>query len=264
MATMVFFHAHPDDEAIATGGTMALAAARGHRVVLVTATRGEVGEVDDGFLNPAETLGQRRADEAAASASILGVARLVFLDYRDSGMMGEATNDDPRSFWRADIEEAVARLRAVLDAEEADVLTIYDSHGGYGHPDHIQVHRVGSRAAEMAGTTRVYQATMNRERMKARRRTQILSEEGDRADVEAFYDTLGTPEAEITTAIDVREMLAVKRAAMTAHASQIGPDSWFLTLSPAEFETSFGTEWYIRVRPPFDGSVPNDRDTFLV
>ena len=82
MATMVFFHAHPDDEAITTGGTMALAAARGHRVVLATATRGEVGEVDDGFLDPGETLGERRADEAAASASILGVARLAFLDYR--------------------------------------------------------------------------------------------------------------------------------------------------------------------------------------
>ena len=105
---------------------------------------------------------------------------------------------------------------------------------------------------------------MNRELMKARRRTQISSEEGDGAEVEAFYDTLGTPEAEITTAIDVREMLAVKRAAMKAHASQIGPDSWFLTLPSAEFEKSFGTEWYIRVRPPFGGSIPDGRDRFLV
>jgi LmbE family N-acetylglucosaminyl deacetylase len=167
MATLVCFHAHPDDEAIATGGVMAAAADAGHRVVLVLATRGEHGEVDDGVLGEGETLAERRVLEVHAAAEILGVARVAFLDYVDSGMVGTPTNDEPGSFWSSDVEEAAQRLASVLREEQADVLTVYDAHGGYGHPDHIQVHRVGVRAAELAGTARVYEATMNRDHLKA-------------------------------------------------------------------------------------------------
>src|SRR5919198_591444 len=99
MATLVTFHAHPDDECIATGGVMSKAAEAGHRVVLVTATRGEVGEVPDGFLDEGEELWQRGGREPEAAAEILGVSRLEFLGYKDSGMMGEPTNDDPECFW---------------------------------------------------------------------------------------------------------------------------------------------------------------------
>src|SRR5436853_4691571 len=160
MATFVFFHAHPDDESMSTGGTMARARAEGHRVVLVTATRGEHGEVADGFLEPGEVLWARRVRETEAAAEILGVSRAEFLGYVDSGMMGTPTNDAPESFWQADIEEAAQRLAAILQEENADILTIYDDHGLYGHPDHIQVHRVGHRAAALAGTPKVYEATI--------------------------------------------------------------------------------------------------------
>lgn len=155
MATLVTFHAHPDDEAIATGGTMARAAAAGHRVVLVTATAGDRGEVAEGFLAPGETLAQRRTAELAAAGEILGVARIEVLGYRDSGMMGTPANDDPECFWQADVDEAAARLAAILTEESADVLTIYDDHGNYGHPDHVKVHQVARQAVHQIGRAHV-------------------------------------------------------------------------------------------------------------
>src|SRR5215210_4215122 len=166
MATLVCFHAHPDDESIATGGVMAKAADDGHRVVLVVATRGEHGEVAEGFLDPGEELWERRVKETLACAEVLGVARVEFLGYVDSGMIGTPENELPESFWQADVEEAATRLAAILTEEDADVLTIYDENGNYGHPDHIQVHRVGSRAAELAGTPRVYMNTINRDHLQ--------------------------------------------------------------------------------------------------
>ena len=255
MATAVFFHAHPDDEAIATGGTMRLAADAGHRVVLVVATRGECGEVQDGFLEPGETLGERREREQLRAATLLGVDRLEFLGYRDSGMMGESTNDDPECFWQADVEEAAQRLATILRDEGVDVLTCYDDHGGYGHPDHIQVHRVGHRAAELAGTPRVYESTMNRTRIMEMR---SMLEEGQVAGVApddvdpidmpdpAEMESFGTPDDEITTAVDVTSVIDTKRVAMAAHASQITDDSFFMAMPPEAFAVAFGTEWFIR------------------
>ena len=147
MGTLVCFHAHPDDEAIATGGSMARAHADGHRVVLVVATDGAHGEVPDD-LGPGETLADRRRAETDRSAEAIGIDRVAFLGYTDSGMTGWESNQHAGAFLQADIDEAAARLVDVLREESADVLTIYDWHGGYGHPDHIQVHRVGRRAAE--------------------------------------------------------------------------------------------------------------------
>src|SRR5947209_10867001 len=164
--TLVVFHAHPDDEAIATGGSMAKAASEGHRVVLVVATRGEHGEVAEGYLEPGEALWERRVKETNAAADALGVARVAFLGYVDSGMMGTPENDVPESFWQADIEEAAQRLAAILEEEHADVLTAYDENGVYGHPDHIQVHRVGMRAGELAGTPKVYMSTANKDEVQ--------------------------------------------------------------------------------------------------
>ena len=166
MATLVSFHAHPDDECIACGGVIRKAADAGHRVVLVIATRGEEGEIPEGLLADGEELWQRRVAETQASADILGAQRVEFLGYRDSGMMGTPANDRPGSFWTTPVEEAAQRLAGLLRAEQADVLTCYDKNGSYGHPDHIQVHRVGIRAAELAGTPRVYQSTINRDHVE--------------------------------------------------------------------------------------------------
>ncbi|HUY21015.1 MAG TPA: PIG-L family deacetylase [Acidimicrobiales bacterium] len=247
MATAVFLHAHPDDEAIQTGGTMARMAADGHRVVLITATRGELGEVPDGLLASGETLAERRARELAASCDVLGVARHEYLGYGDSGMVGEPTNEDPACFWRADIDEAAARLAAILDDERADVLATYDENGGYGHPDHIQAHRVGLRAAEMAGTSRVFMATINRDYLLelAGRADEIgLPMPDEQRD---FLHTLGVRGHRITTEVDVSGFLDRKRRAMEVHASQIGDTSFFLSMPPEAFAAVWGTEWYVRV-----------------
>jgi LmbE family N-acetylglucosaminyl deacetylase len=258
MATLVTFHAHPDDESIAMGGVMAKAADEGHRVVLVVATRGEHGEVEDGFLGEGEPLWQRREQETQASADVLGVARVEFLGYVDSGMMGTPENDLPESFWQADFEEAAARLAAILTEEGADILTVYDENGHYGHPDHIQVYRVGLRAAELAGTPRVYMNTLNRDHI--RRSFEQLA--GTAADMPedldpAFLETLGVPEERITTTVDIRPWLARKRASMAAHASQIGESSFFLSMAPDQFEQGFGWEWFIRCDAP-PGLVEDD------
>ena len=254
MATLVCFHAHPDDESIATGGLMARAAADGHRVVLVVATRGEAGEVDDGFLGDGEALGERRVVETEASAEVLGARRVAFLGYSDSGMMGTPTNDEPRSFWRADVEEAAQRLAAILTEEGADVLTVYDDNGGYGHPDHIQVHRVGVRAAELAAVPEVYEATMNRTDMA--RMIEELRESGvslgeglDAPDVTQEPD-FGVPEERLTHRVDVTRWLPAKRASMRAHASQISESSFFLAMPDEVFARTFGAEWFIERGAP--------------
>ncbi|HZU81252.1 MAG TPA: PIG-L family deacetylase [Acidimicrobiales bacterium] len=248
MATAVFFHAHPDDEAIATGGTMAAMAADGHRVVLVTATRGELGEVPEGLLEPGEDLASRRDKELAAACDVLGVSRHVNLGYGDSGMAGEPSNERPESFHRADVEEAAGALAALLREEQADVLTIYDEHGGYGHPDHIQVHRVGMRAAELAGVDRVFMATINRDHMERLAAAAVeMGLEMPGGEDPPDMDDLGVEESRITTAVDVHAFLEVKRRAMAAHASQIGETSFFLGLPPDAFAMAWGTEWYIRV-----------------
>ncbi len=248
MATMVCFHAHPDDECIATGGVMAKAATDGHRVVLVVATRGEHGEVPDGFLADGEPLWQRRVAETARSAEILGVARVEFLGYVDSGMIGTAENDLDGSFWSAEVDEAAGRLAAILRDEAADVLTVYDDNGGYGHPDHIQVHRVGLRAAAFAGTPVVFQATINRDHI-VRGMAEIAAELPDLAAEMAEFEadpSFGVSEDRITAAVDVTAFLDHKRRAMQAHASQISEQSFFLAMSPEAFAYGFGTEWFIR------------------
>lgn len=265
MATIVFFHAHPDDESINTAGTMARAAAEGHRVVLVVATAGEEGEVEDGFLDEGERLGDRRRSETEQSAEVLGVARTVFLGYRDSGMMGTEANDHPASFHQAPVDEAAARLAALLDEESADVLVTYDRNGGYGHPDHIKVHRVGHAAADQAGTPRVFEATANRDRIRDQAsRARESGVEGFEDEDDDFLDTLGTPDAEITTEVDVTEYLGQKEASLRAHPSQIADDSWFLSMDPPTFAAVFGIESYIRTRPPFEGLVPEDREDWLL
>jgi LmbE family N-acetylglucosaminyl deacetylase len=256
--TLVAFHAHPDDEVITTGGVMAKAAEAGSRVVLVLATGGELGEVAPGVLDEGEELAARRALEVARAGELLGVARIEFLGYGDSGMDGEPTNTAPGAFAAAPVEQAAEKLAAILREEDAEVLTTYDEHGNYGHPDHIQVHRVGARAGELAGTPRVYEATLNRDRvielMLARR--DELSEMDDAPNPDDF--TMGMPASAITTTVDVREYVDKKRAAMQAHASQIPDDSFFLQLPPDAFREVFGVEWFIR-----RGAEPGTDESWL-
>jgi len=258
MATLVCFHAHPDDEVISTGGTIARAAAEGHRVVLVVATNGDHGEVPDD-LRPGETLVERRRVETDASAAALGVARIVWLGYADSGMTGWDQNHDPESFLLADPDDAAERLAAVLREESADVLTIYDWHGNYGHPDHIAVHRVGAAAGRLVPSVRVLQATMNRDAfaqmVQVLRDAGVESPDGEEFDPNAPADDgnpIGMPEAELTLAVDVSEHLAAKRLAIQCHRSQVSDTSFFLEMPDEAFAMAFGTEWFIEhdAQPP--------------
>ncbi len=249
MATLVSFHAHPDDEVFTCAGTLAKAAADGHRVVLVTATRGEHGTVAEGIIGEGETVAERRSGELLAAARLLGVSRVEFLGYQDSGMKGWATNDDERSFWRADIDEAARRLAAILDQEGADVLTFYDETGGTGHPDHVKAHQVGVRASEVAGTRRIYEVVIGRrqgQRLLALGAAMGLTD----LPIDLEPDRFGTPDARITTRVDVTEYLALKRAAMAAHASQIPEGGYAMRLGPAAFSAVYGFEWYVRRGPP--------------
>ena len=244
MSTLVCFHAHPDDEALSTGGLMAKAAAAGHRVVLVTATRGEQGEPQPGVLEHGEELWRRRVEETAEACAVLGADEPRFLGYEDSGMMGEPTNDNPDCFWQADLDEAADRLAAILEEVSADVLTIYDDHGLYGHPDHIQVHRVGLRAAERVGLGDVYEATVNRDRaLESMEQMAEHVPEDERPNIQEF-DDFGVAADDLSYCVDITDQLVAKRKAMTAHRSQISDQSFFLAMPEDRFAAMFATEWF--------------------
>lgn len=255
--TIVSFHAHPDDEALLTAGTLARLAAEGHRVVLVVATAGAAGLASSDATGDLAAL---RTEEVHRSARLLGCARVVMLGYDDSGMDGRLAA--PRPFAQAEVEVAAARLAAVLDEERADVVTIYDAAGGYGHPDHAQVHHVGARAAQLARTPLVLEATVDRDLLqRALRLTRLLPLPPD-FDADRFA-TAFTPRAALTHRVDVRRYLAQKRAAMAAHATQLagGTDARtlgvFLRLPRPVFRAVFGYEWFVEhgrapTRPPLD------------
>ena len=157
--TLMTVHAHPDDETIGTGGVMARAVADGHRVVLVTCTRGEMGEIVVPDLDTPDNhrrLGEIRAGELEAAMAHLGVTEWDNLGYRDSDMMGRPGNLDPRTFWQADLDEAIGRLVWLVRRHRPDIMTTYNEFGGYGHPDHIRTHYVGAGAFERAGDSTAY------------------------------------------------------------------------------------------------------------
>jgi LmbE family N-acetylglucosaminyl deacetylase/membrane-associated phospholipid phosphatase len=254
--TLVAFHAHPDDETLFTGGTLARAAAEGHRVVVVVATLGEAGLADSG----GGDLGARRRVELAAAAAELGVHRWEWLGYTDSGRFGEASGVG--AFARAEPEQAAERLAAILGEERADVLTTYDSVGGYGHPDHVQVHDVGARAAFLAAVP-VLEATVDRGaalraahllRVVPRLPRELRPASVSRAFVRSEH---------VTHRIDVAPFADRKRAAMRAHVSQRSGGSelrslaLYLHLPAPIFRKVYGTEWFVEPgrmpgRPPLD------------
>ncbi|GAA4111194.1 PIG-L family deacetylase [Knoellia locipacati] len=252
--TLVAFHAHPDDEALLTSGTMAKAAAQGHRVILVVATDGALGLASDDFRADGDLSAVRLA-EAQRSADVLGVARVEWLGYADSGHDGPLPQDPPGQvrFCRAPVEEAAARLAEVLTDEGADVLLTYDAHGGYGHRDHVRVHEVGARAAEIAGTPRVLEATVPRDTIaravRLAARVYPFPEEFDPTSFERAF----TARADITHRVSVRGHIAAKRASMRAHASQASNDgsqsgdrtlAAFLRIPRPVYDLVFGREWF--------------------
>jgi LmbE family N-acetylglucosaminyl deacetylase len=246
MATLVAFHAHPDDEVILTGGTLAGAVAAGHRVILVTATDGRMGD---------ET--ETRMDELLSSASVLGVHRVECLGYADSGY-GPIFYPDPPGrvrFARAEVETAAQRLAAILRDEDAQLLLSYQRNGGYGHRDHVQVHHVGQRAAELAATPRVLEVTMPRELLRR------VSDLCRLLRLPAPYDsdtvrTAYAPRATITHRIDVRRFARQKRDAFAAHRSQIGGGlnarlfGLLMLLPPQVFGLLFSHEWFVDPTAP--------------
>jgi LmbE family N-acetylglucosaminyl deacetylase len=233
VSTVVVVHAHPDDEAIFTGGTIALLAAAGHRVVVVYATSGELG------VGAGPGLAEARRDEARAACNLLGAERVVFLDHHDSG-----TSHDPRerplgAFAGVSVDVAADHLAAVVEGERADALVTYDSGGVYPHPDHVHAHRVGSMAAGLVGLLTWYEVTVDREYLHFVD-THVAALAGESI---APMLELGSPTVEITNTVDVRGVLGLKLAAIAEHRTQVVDPTFGAADS---FPEVYGYEWFIR------------------
>jgi N-acetyl-1-D-myo-inositol-2-amino-2-deoxy-alpha-D-glucopyranoside deacetylase len=259
-------HAHPDDEAISTGGVLLRAAADGVRAAVVTCTGGERGQIVGPGMDPNEIgtrLGEVRLAELRRSLEILGAGEPRLLGYTDSDMVGEPGNDDPTSFWRADVDEAVGRLVAHIRAFRPDVVVTYDAFGVYGHPDHVQAHRVALLAVEACAVGalypeagppwrvhKVYLSTIPRSAIAAANRELaargLPSPFGEVSEPDEL--AMGSPDDVIGAEVDVREHLDAKVDALRAHRSQLGEESFFLNVPDDLADRVFGTEWFIRHR----------------
>ncbi|MER7251208.1 PIG-L family deacetylase [Kribbella sp. NPDC000426] len=245
--TLVAFHAHPDDEALLMGGTLARLAAEGHRVVLAVATDGEAGAAAAAYRTGGGLAANRRS-ELERSAAALGCARVVRFGFKDSGSSGPPAEG---AFSTLAVEEAAEPLIRLLREERADALTSYDPAGGYGHPDHRQVHAVGTYAAARAGTKLVLEATIDRRSIRRLIRV-VEAIPGVLPEVTAAaYDHAYSPSTAITHRVDVRRYLPEKRASFEAHASQASSDEGARTLALLLrlprwlFASMLGREWYV-------------------
>jgi LmbE family N-acetylglucosaminyl deacetylase len=266
--TLMVVHAHPDDEASTSGGVLARYAAEGVRTVLVTCTDGSCGDGPNGVKwgepghDPAEVARIRRA-ELAESCAILGVGDLELLGYADSGMIGWASNDAPGAFWGTPVEDGARRLVALFERYRPDVVVTYDANGFYGHPDHIQAHRITMAAVDLAeadlAPAKAYEITVpfsTMETFAARMR-----ENG--ADWEETDDQpkIGLPDEAISTWVDTRAFAEHKYRALAAHASQPEIDA-FLKLEMDTFTELLGTETFLRVRGTGGDSLDRETDLF--
>jgi LmbE family N-acetylglucosaminyl deacetylase len=251
LVTVVFVHAHPDDEAIFTGGTMARLVRAGTPVVLVVATGGELGAVHPSYHGAIDDVGlaEVRRIECEAAAAILGASTVEFLGYHDSGMAGDATNAAPGSFSAAPAGQAAGRLADILTRVAAVAVVGYDEDGIYQHPDHIQVTNVVRAAAERARVPTVYGATVDREYLHFVE-SHIVAEAGLVDDLGLVRSRIGVATVEVAVAVDVRETLDQKRAAIAAHASQIPESSSVLQLPDHHFAEVYGWEWFVRWGDP--------------
>jgi len=272
--TLMAVHAHPDDECMSTGGVLVRYVRAGVRTVLVTATRGEEGEVVDPEMNPAEVkpkLGDVRTAELECACKHLEVEKLHILGYRDSGMVGWDTNNHPECLAQADLHEATGRLVHLIRELRPHVITCYDEDGGYGHPDHIQVHRMTVAAFHAAGEasqypepglapwqpSKLYYTAYPRSFILARyeiMRAMGAEAPSERPDFDP-HKAAGTPDELITTRVDVRDFLPHKMRALRCHRTQIAPDWWFTRVPHEVLRDKFGLECFIRVvsRVPVDG-----------
>jgi LmbE family N-acetylglucosaminyl deacetylase len=248
--------AHPDDEGMSAGAMMQ-AKDHGHRVVLVTATRGEVGEIYN--MDEAESrprLGEIRTHELEKAAGIIGVDRLDWMDYRDSGMIRTADNEDPRSFNRATVDEAATRLAKIIAEEKPEVIVTFGEDGMYGHPDHVKIHHVTKAALDSLNgwkPRKVYYTAIPRSLMQA-----FMSQMPEEMRAEQNPDMVfeGTPDELVTTRLDVTPYIQRKREAFEAHVSQNNPDSWFSKIPQEAYEMAFGTEFYAIGRGEPGSSLP--------
>lgn len=258
--TLLCVHPHPDDESIACGGVLARYAAEGVRTVVVTCTGGEEGDNLAGIDLGEHDLATHRRRELEDALAALGVQASHQLGYRDSGMMGEPSNDHPDSFWRAELDEAATRLAAIIRAERPQVLVSDDENGTYGHPDHIKANRVTVRAVELAAdpdaavdgepwqVTKRYVHTLSKARLFASHRALLdkglASPFGEEEFASADDLPMGLADELVTTTVDVAGSLAAKRAAMAAHRSQIAADSFFLNVPDELAEDLFAVEQF--------------------
>jgi N-acetyl-1-D-myo-inositol-2-amino-2-deoxy-alpha-D-glucopyranoside deacetylase len=276
-ATLLCVHPHPDDESIACGGVLARASAEGIHTVVVTCTGGEEGENLAGIDLGDEDLATHRHRELADAITALGVDEHDVLGYRDSGMVGTDANDHPDSFHRAPLEEAAARLATIVRRVRPQVVVSDDEKGTYGHPDHVKAHAVTVRAVELAADpdadvpgapwriTKRYVHTLGRRRLLAAHQALLAagvpSPFGEGAVEDAAELGFGTDDDVITTIVDVGDHLERKQAALRAHRSQIGEDSFFLN-TPRELRGSmFGVEEFVLEDGPTPRSLP-ERDLF--
>lgn len=259
--TLLCVHPHPDDESIACGGVLARTVASGARAVVVTCTGGEQGENLAGIDLGEEDLISHRRRELADALAALGVRDHHLLGFRDSGMVGTPGNDHPDSFHRADLEEASLRLAAIIRAERPDVVVSDDEKGTYGHPDHIKANRVTVRAVELAAdpsapldgepwvVAKRYVQTLGKGRLLAAHRAWMAaglpSPFGDEPIDHEEAIPFGVPDELVTTEIDVVAFLGQKRAALAAHRSQIGADSFFLNTPDDLIGGFFGVEQFV-------------------
>jgi LmbE family N-acetylglucosaminyl deacetylase len=255
--TLMAVHAHPDDEAISTGGILAKYSAEGIRTVLVTCTKGELGETEDPLYRPPRPgmgIVEIREKELAAAIGILKIDAYHNLNYKDSGMAGTPGNLDPAAFCRADITKAAHRLAGIIRRERPHVIVTYDENGIYGHPDHIMANLVTQKAFVAASDSnlapneseppwqpdKLYFFALPQARLKKFRQAAQ-----DAGDPEAAPQLMGTPEDEITTRIDVTRFLDQKFEALFSHASQFGPSHRFHHLPDALRAEMFGVEHFV-------------------
>ncbi|MFJ6691857.1 PIG-L family deacetylase [Streptomyces sp. NPDC091294] len=264
--TLMAVHAHPDDEATGTGGVLARYAAEGVRTVLVTCTDGGCGDGPGGVKpgdeghDPAAVAAMRR-QELEESCEVLKISDLEMLDYADSGMAGWPSNDAPGSFWRTPVAEGAARLAELMRHYRPDVVVTYDENGFYGHPDHIQAHRITMAALELTDLTpKVYWTTAPRSMMgrfgELMREFEPDMPEPDPAEAAAMAE-IGLPDDEITTWVDTTAFSGQKFDALAAHASQ-GENIFFLRMGKERFGELMGMETFVRVRDTTGAAVPEN------
>ena len=268
---VLFVHAHPDDECVGTGGSIARLVAEGVRVDIVTCTDGAEGEVHDPTLDPEEArprLAAIRSGELACSLEALGGGAIHhhLLGYRDSGMIGTDANEHPDSFWQADLSVATARLVEIVRAARPAAIVSYDENGNYGHPDHINAARIARDAyTSLAGgpdaVSRFHEIAFSRERWgeligAMTERGIAFPWGGDESARRPRKTTSVAPDAEVTTRVDVSAFIGQKRRSMDCHRTQRQDMGWLLDLPEDMWEMALGTETYV-LRWLDGGDVPS-------